>query len=69
MPVTTPVVPTVPVAAVTLLHVPPVDVSPKAVALPAHTFKVPVIDAGVVGNGFTVTIAVPDVLPQPLVKV
>ena len=64
IPVTTPVVPTVPDAVVTLLQVPPVDVSPKDVVLPAHTFNVPVNAAGVVGNGLTVTTVVAAALPQ-----
>jgi hypothetical protein len=66
-PVTVPVLPTVAAAVLVLLQTPPVDVSPSVVvAPPAHTFNVPVTEAGAVGKGFTVTIAVAAVLPQLL---
>jgi hypothetical protein len=66
-PVTVPVVPTVAVAVLVLLHTPPVVVSTNVVvAPPAHTFSVPVIEAGVVGKGFTETIADAAALPQLL---
>ena len=70
MPVTTPEVFTVPTTVLVLLHTPPTVASVNAVvAPPAHTIAVPVIDAGVTGNGLTVTIFVAAALPQLFVIV
>ena len=68
-PVTTPVVPIVAVAVVLLLHTPPVVTSANDVKLPAHTVCVPVMAAGVAGNGLTVTMCVAATVPQLLVTV
>ena len=60
-PVTTPVaLPTIAVALLPVLHVPPVAVSVRVVVSPSHTVIVPVI---LLGSGFTVTFAV---AAQPL---
>ena len=65
IPVTMPVTPTVPVAMLVLLHVPPVVMSLSGVvAPPAHTTVVPVIAAGLIGKGFTVAITLAASLPQ-----
>ena len=70
MPVTTPEVFTVPTPVLVLLHTPPVVASVNAVVAPAaHTIAVPVIEAGVTGSGFTVTIFVAATLPQLFVIV
>ncbi len=55
MPVTIPVDPTVAVAVVPLVQVPPVVISLSVVVAPVHTVSVPLIAAGVL---FTVTNAV-----------
>ena len=60
MPVSTPVVEMVPVAPVTLVHVPPVVASVSAVVSPLHTDSAPVIIAGCRS---TVTIVVAAQLP------
>ena len=52
MPDTTPVVLTVAIPVLLLVHVPPVGEDPSAVVDPAHTTGVPEIADG---NGFTVT--------------
>ena len=65
MPVTIPEVLTVPDTELVLLHTPPDVISLNAVvAPPAHTTAVPVIPAGFMGNGLTVTIVVAAWLPQ-----
>jgi hypothetical protein len=68
-PVTKPAEPTVAIAGALLLHIPPGVTSLNEVVAATHTFAIPVIEAGTTGNGFTVTIAVTDELPQPFVSV
>ncbi len=69
-PVTIPDVPTVAIPVAVLLQVPPAVASlSEVVAPPAHTMAVPLIDAGVAGNGFTVTSTVDAALPQLFVSV
>ena len=55
MPVTVPVVLTVPCNVLLLLQVPPVEVVARVVALPTHTNGVPVM---ALGSALTVTVAV-----------
>ena len=62
-PVTTPVLFTVAVAVLALLHEPPVVVHARVVVVPGHTLAVPVMVAGV---WFTVTVA-HDAHPPPMV--
>ena len=50
-----------------LLQIPPVTALLKEVVESTHTVGVPVIDPGIVGNGFTVTIFVVAFVPQLLV--
>ena len=70
MPVTTPEELIVAIAVVLLLHVPPAVISLSAVvAPPAQTFVIPVIPAGVIGNGFTVSVIITEALPQLLIFV
>ncbi len=69
-PVTVPDVPTVAIPVAVLLHVPPIVISlSEVVAPPAQTMEVPLIEAGVTGNGFTVITNVAAALPQLLVIV
>ena len=68
-PVTIPDVPTVPMAGLVLLQVPPAVISVSDVVEPAHTVGVPVMLPGAAGNELTVTTAVVAILPQPLVTV
>ena len=66
-PVTVPEGSTVAVEELVLLHTPPFVISLNGiVAPPSHTVAAPVIAAGVVGNGFTVTTLVAARLPQLL---
>jgi hypothetical protein len=58
--------PTVALATVLLVHVPPASVLESAVVAPTHTVDVPVIAAG---NGSTVTSVVAIQLPEPDVPV
>ena len=51
---------------VPLVHVPPPGVELNVLVLPIHTAIVPVI---AVGNGFTVTTAIEDTVPQANVTV
>ncbi len=68
-PVTIPDVPTVATPVAVLLQVPPVVASLNEVVPVPHMVAVPLIDAGVVGNGFTVTTTVAAALPQLFVIV
>ncbi len=69
-PVTIPDVPTVATPLAVLLQMPLVVASvSEVVAPPAHTMAVPVIPAGVVGNGLTVITDVAAALPQLFVIV
>ena len=54
-PFTAPVLPTVAIDVLLLLHVPPDGLEDNVVALPTHTFIVPVIDDGI---GLTVNVVV-----------
>ncbi len=56
-PIRIPLVPIVAIAVAVLLHVPPEVALDSAIAEPTHTFPGPDI-AAMVGNGFTVTVAV-----------
>ena len=56
-------------AVLLLLHVPPLTVLVRFVTEPIHTDAVPLIAAGVGGNGFTVTTVVTTLLPQLLLIV
>ena len=68
--VTIPVTPTVAAEVLVLLHAPPAVASLRVVVTPpAHTVSVPVIPAGVVGKGFTVTVVVAALAPQVLLTV
>jgi hypothetical protein len=59
-PVTIPLAePTVAIAGLLLLHVPPVTESVKAIVLPAHTEQPVVGQPIAVGTGFIVTVALP----------
>ena len=69
IPVTVPVEPTVATPVDTELHTPPAVASLSTVVAPTQTLSVPVMAAGVVGNGLTVTVAVAAALPQLLVIV
>ena len=65
IPVTVPEAFTVPDVTLVLLHAPPPVTSVSTViAPPAHTTTIPVIAAGFMGNGFTVTTVVAARLPQ-----
>lgn len=64
IPVTIPVLPTVAMPVLLLLHVPPTVASLSVVVDPAQTLNVPVIDATAV---FTVIIFV--AVPQPVINV
>ena len=68
-PVTVPVLLTVATPGDKEVHVPPPVASLSDVVVPAHNIAVPVIAAGVGGNGFTVTIIVAAAPPQPFVSV
>ena len=66
MPVTIPVVLTVPVPIAVLLHTPPVTKSVNGVAEPWHTVVAPVIDPAL-AVALTVTMVVAHSVPHPLV--
>ncbi len=68
-PVTIPDVPTVAIPVAVLLQVPPVVTSLNEVVPVPHMVAVPLIEAGVVGNGLTVTTTVAAALPQLFVIV
>ncbi len=68
-PVTVPDVPTVATPVAVLLQMPPVVALLNEVVLVPHIVAVPLIEAGVVGNGLTVTTTVAAALPQLLVIV
>jgi hypothetical protein len=68
MPDTTPIELTVAIPVEAEAHVPPVTELLNVVVLPRHTVAVPVM-APASAEGLTVTIAVAEVLPQPLVSV
>ena len=63
-PVIIPVLPTVATAVLLLFHEPPAVASLNRVVLPTQTVGMPVILAGVDGNGFTVMVVVAEALPQ-----
>lgn len=65
-PATVPEVPTVAIAVLPLLHVPPDVASARDIVATGHTFVVPVMEDG---SAFTVSIAVTVVVPQALVTV
>ena len=56
--------PTVPMAVLLLLHLPPLEMSLNVVVAPVHTWAVPVIADGV---AYTVTITEVVAVPQPVV--
>ena len=64
IPVTIPVLPTVASVVLLLFHEPPAVASLNRVLLPTQTVGMPVILAGVDGNGFTVMVVVAEALPQ-----
>ena len=68
-PVTIPVLPTVAIVVLLLLHTPPGVASLSVVVYPGVTDEIPVMDAGVAGKPLTVTTVVAEVLPQALVTV
>ena len=57
-PVTVPSVPTVAIAVLVLLHVPPVVASVSAIVEPLHIYATPLVSTIATGCVFTVTIAV-----------
>ena len=64
IPVIIPVLPAVATAVLLLFHEPPAVASLNRVVPPTQTIGMPVIPAGVDGNGFTVKVAVAEALPQ-----
>ncbi len=68
-PVTIPDVPTVATPVAVLLQVPPVVTSLNEVVPVPHMVAMPLIEAGVAGNGVTVKAAITELLPQLFVIV
>ena len=68
-PVIIPVLPAIATEVLLLPHEPPAVPSLNMVVLLTQTVGIPVIPAGVDGNGFTVKVAVAEALPQLLMIV